>query len=460
MRLSPIAACAAALAIVAAGCASAGASGPGSADGAAQVVPANAVAFVAASTDVSSSAWHGLGAYALKQANDWTAELQGVAGDEVDVAVLAGDRTVAFVQPADDAKLKAFAQKHDCKLRVFGDWTAVAGDTATLDLVTNAKAHLADSALYVEAMGRLPSGALVRAYANGDEAGTLLAAIPGQLESRLIPQGAKYRLRPDRPGQVRTAVGVGTEQFRWLAAALTSTSGGLKLQAFAPTDGLTASRPPRLAVRPIAPYTSALVEEIPAGVLAVVDLQLPQGAFELLPQLPAALKDLFGPNAFGLPNELDAVLGGETALYVRPALPTPEITLVTQPADTAAASSTLDDLLASASKGGMLAKLKLYRAVIGGQFVVSTTQKGIDDFRGGGAKLSADPGFAAARKQAGMPEQTTGFAYVNVKDVLPLLALAGVKLPADLPQIRSVMAFGGQTERESTFTAIVDIPSS
>ena len=65
----------------------------------------------------------------------------------------------------------------------------------------------------------------------------------------------------------------------------------------------------------------------------------------------------------------------------------------------------------------MLAKLKLHRAVIGGQFVVSTTQKGIDDFRGGGAKLSADPGFVAARKQAGMPDQTTGFAYANVKDV-------------------------------------------
>src|SRR5260221_665311 len=83
-------------------------SGPGSADGAARIVPSNAVAFVAASTDVSSSAWHGVGAYALKQANDWTAELQGVAGDEVDVAVLPGDKTVAFVQPAGDAKLEAF----------------------------------------------------------------------------------------------------------------------------------------------------------------------------------------------------------------------------------------------------------------------------------------------------------------------------------------------------------------
>jgi len=456
MRLSPIAACVAALAIVTAGCASAGASGPGSADGAAQIVPSNAVAFVAANTDIASSAWHGLGAFALKRVQDWGPDFQAAAGREIDIAVLPGNKTVAFVQPADAEKLAAFARKHDAKLRKLGDWTAVAGDTATLDAVANAKSQLADNPLFVEAMSRLPSGALVRAYASGDEAARLFASIPGQLESGFIPPGAKYRLKPDRPG-FRTVVGVGTEEFRWLATALTSSGAGLELEAFAPSAGLTASRPPRLVVRPITPYTSALVEEIPAGVLAVVDFQVPQGAFELLPQLPAALKKAFGPNVFALPNELDAVLGGETAVYVRPGFPMPEITLVTQPADTAAASSTLDDLLSSVPKGSMLANLKLYRAVIGGQFVVSTTHKGIDDFRSGGAKLSADPSFAAAKKESGMPEQTTGFAFVNAKDALPLLGLAGVKLPADLPQLRTFTVFGGRTDRESTFTAFLGV---
>ena len=53
----------------------------------------------------------------------------------------------------------------------------------------------------------------------------------------------------------------------------------------------------------------------------------------------------------------------------------------------------------------MLAGVKLYRTTIGGQFVVSTTQQGLDDFRGGGAKLSADPSFLAAKKQSGMGER-------------------------------------------------------
>ena len=457
MRSSPIAACAAALAVIAAGCASAGASGPGSAKGAATVVPSNAVAFVALSADLTSSQWHGLGESLLKQLPAWSAQLAPLAGDEIDVAILPGDMQIALVQPTDEAKLAAIVAKHGAKLRKIGGWTAIARDAASLDGVQSASAHLADNTLFVDAMNRLPAKALVRAYANGEEARRLLASIPGQLESRQVPFGVRYRSKPVKSGS-RSAIGVGTQEFRWLAAAVTSNGDGLKLEAFAPAGDLTASQPPRLAVKPIAPYVSALVDEIPAGVLAVVDIQVPPGTFELLPELPAPLRSVFGAKtAFGVPNQLDTVLGGETALYVRAGFPTPEITLVTQPADTAAASSTLDDLLASLPKTGKLAGLELHRAVIGGQFVVSTTQKGIDDFRSGAARLSSDPSFLEAKKQSGMPDETTGFAYANVKDALPLLALAGVKLPQGLRAVRTAVAFGGQSGSESTLTAFLGV---
>jgi hypothetical protein len=360
------------------------------------------------------------------------------------------------VQPTDAAKLAAIVAKHGAKTRRVGDWTAIARDPATLDALASAKAHLAGTALFVDAMNRLPDKALVRAYASGEQARRLLASIPGQLESRQVPFGVRYRSK--RAASGRSAVGVATQEFRWLAAAVTSTHDGLKLEAFAPAGDLTASQPPRLAVKPIAPYVSALVDEIPAGVLAVVDIEVPPGTFELLPALPAPLRDAFGANnAFGLPNQLDAVLGGETALYVRPGVPTPEITLVTQPSDTAAASSTLDDLIQALPKTGMLSGLVLHRAVIGGQFVVSTTQKGIDDFRSGTDKLSSDPSFLEAKKQSGMPDATTGFAYVNVKDALPLLALAGVKLPQGLPALRTFAAFGAQSDGESRLTAFLGV---
>src|SRR5437867_11366353 len=133
MRSSPIAAGVAVLAIATAGCASAGAGGPGAAKGAATVVPANAVGFVAASTDLSAAAWHGLGEVVLKQVPAWSKELAPVVGDEVDVAVLPGDKAVAFVQPTDESKLAALATANGAKVRKIGDWTAVAHDAKTLD---------------------------------------------------------------------------------------------------------------------------------------------------------------------------------------------------------------------------------------------------------------------------------------------------------------------------------------
>src|SRR5438445_2819832 len=159
----PAAAMAAAAAIVTAGCASAGATGPGSLDGAAAIAPANAVAFVAASTDLSSSEWHGVGKQFLMQFQT----LAPALGGELDVAVLPSKEIVGFTQPQDSTKLDALATKHGAQTRVIGGWTAIAKTSAALDMVANATSHLADNNLFTDAMSRLPSGALVRAYANG-----------------------------------------------------------------------------------------------------------------------------------------------------------------------------------------------------------------------------------------------------------------------------------------------------
>ena len=436
-----------ALAVLAAGCASAGASGPG-VGGAAAVVPSNVVSFVAVSTDLAGKEWHGLGPLVAKQLPG----VQQVAGDEVDTATLPGGKTVELVQPKDDAKLRAYVTTHALVARTVGAWTAIAKDAATLDKVASATSHLADDKLFVDAQNALPGNALVRVYADGVEAGSVFASIPGQLESQLLPIGAKYRFRPS---SARSAGAVGTQQFAWLAAAVTSQHDGLQLQVVAPHGDFVANGPPRLAIQPIQPYAPALLDEIPAGALAVVDFQVTVGAFEAMPQIPSALKQLFPKDALDLPQDLDALLGGETALYLRPSAQLPEVTLVTSPADTAAASQTLDTLQAASPQ---LGKTKLYRAVIGGQFVVSTTPHGIAAFRGGGARLSADPAFLDAAKRAGLPDRTTGFVYADLRSAaLPLLALAGVKLPSGVPGLDTLTAFGAQADGSSTFTAFLGV---
>src|SRR5438477_13017589 len=129
--LIPAAAGAAAAAILTAGCASAGASGPGALDGAAAIVPANAVSFVAASTDLTSSEWHGLAKPFLQDVQQYESAL----GDEVDVAVLPGKQVVVLTQPSDSQKLDALAAAKGEQTRKIGDWTAIAKTSAMLDTV-------------------------------------------------------------------------------------------------------------------------------------------------------------------------------------------------------------------------------------------------------------------------------------------------------------------------------------
>jgi len=450
--------------LVTAGCASATAGGPGAVDGAASLVPGNAVAFVAASSDLTSGQWHAVGKVLLNEIErktklTWATDIQPAVGDEVDVAVLPGDEVVALTQPHDEAKLAALAQKYNCKTRKVGDWTAIAQSDAVLNELGPSALSLAENQLFRAAMDRIPSDALVRAYVSGAKADDLIESLPGQMETSIAPMGVNYRYGQPRVKRPAAAT-IAWVEFRWAAVALTDEKGGLKLEAIARTGELTSPGPPRYIVQPGAAYVPALTDEIPADVLAVLDFPVPTGAFELVSKLPPALLKLFGKDAFGLPNELDTLLHGETALYVRAGLPMPEVTLVTLPSDTAAASATLDDLLRALPESSMLKGLRLHRAIIGGQLVVSTTDRGIGDFRGGGPKLSAAPSFLEARKLSGMPDETTGFAYVDAKAALPLLRLAGMKLPADLPDLRTLIAYGAQGANERTYTAFLQVDTS
>ena len=449
--LIPAAAVAAAAAILTAGCASAGASDLGALDGAAAIVPANVVSFVAASTDLTASEWHGLAKPFLQDVQQYEPAL----GGEVDVAELPGKQIVVLTQPSDAQKLDTLAANKGAQTRKIGDWIAIAKTSAALDTVANSTSHLASSTAFTAAMAKLPGKALVRAYANGDEAADILFAIPGAMQSTSAPGGV-----PFRQGKARQVGGqnVAMTAITWLAAAVTSESGGLRAQAFIKIGGLVAPGPPRFITRPMTPYRSSLADEIPSGALFVADFQAPPAMFEWN-GVPKPLQKLLGTKlSVVLPTELDQIFGGETAIFATPGVPIPTITVVTQPPiDTVSAQEALDAILKAVPDSSPLHAMKLVQATIGGQLVISTAQAGIDAFRGGGAKLSSDSTFTDAAKQAGMGEDSTGFVYANAKDALPLLELAGVKVPAGLPNLSTFFAYGDAAAGESTFTAFLGV---
>jgi hypothetical protein len=498
------AAVAAATVFTVAGCAGAfgGAPASGGLGGGASVVPADTVAFVALDTDVSSGQWQAVDqllqkfpahdqllsqlqqSFEQKTNLSWTDDVKPALGSELDVAVLpaasAGTKPqlVVLTQPADTAKFGALLQKlqskagNDLVSRQIGGWTAASDSAAALDAVQNATATLASDNTYQDAVGKLGGDALVRAYANGAEAEQLLGSLPGQTQvTSTTPTSRRLRL-----GHANGPA-VAPQAFQWGAGDVVAVSGGLKVEVFARSAAPVAAilRQSSLAQTPVQPYTAHLVDEIPAGVLFVADFQVAPGEFELTDpsKLPKPIQQLLqaAPQVSG---QLDSIFGGETAIYVRPSLPVPEVTLVTQPADTQAAVVALDSVvsaLKSAAAGaagplGALGSVQVYHALLGGELVVSTSQQGIADFRSAGQKLSADPAFVGPMQAAKVPQQTTGFAYVNLEATLPLVqgiaALAGVTLPpalqgSGLQPLRTLTAFAGRTRDLSSFTVFLEV---
>lgn len=461
-RLVLAAGFAAVVAVAAAGCGGSGAvSGAGGAPGGgASVAPADAAAFVAVNTDLGSSRWQAVNdllakipgsdtllaglrqSFEQQSKLSWANDVKPALGPELDVVVLPAatggkPETVLLTQPSDRAKLDALLAKlgqtgaaQPLTADVNG-WSAISETRAALDAVGGASSHLADSSVYQEAAGTLAGDALVTAYANGAEAQQLVSALGGSLPS-------------------------GHRQLVWAAADVVASSGGLRVDGHVRAEGGTQPQP----------YASQLVHRIPSGALAVAD-------FQVSPQTgtPSSSSSPLG----GALQSLRSALGGETAVYVSPGAPLPALTLVTRSSDPQAVLDALQATLASLGSaagqgttgsldlGSLLGGLQLSHALVGQDLVVSTSQQALDAFRGGGRKLADDGTFQEATSAAGMPDRTTGFVYVNLKDALPavqgLASLAGASLPGgDLSALRTLTAYGsGTSGGSSSFTAFLEV---
>ena len=465
-------AAAAAVGLAAAGCGSSGAASS-SLGGAASVAPSNAVAFVALDSDLSSGQWDAVDGLLQKfPAHDqllahlrtsfeqhaklnWANDVKPALGSELDLVALPGKQPqlVGLTQGGDQAKLDALLRKLDkgiVSARIAG-WTAFSSSQEALDAVTSATTKLSDNNTYRAAVAKLAGDALVRAYANRAEAQQLLASLGKQAPAAATPPIA------------------------WASAEIVVAGDGVRVNGYS-RDGSTVGVAPRFRRTPPAPYTSNLVDEIPSGVLLVADFPVTPGQFQFSDTgaMPAPLKKFLGLSPTFL-AELDDVLGGETAVYVRPGLPIPEVTIVTQPSDTALAERSLADVLKTlrqsiGQSGGFSggfnpAGIPIVHEVVGGQLIISTSQQGIADFRSAGPKLASDPSFTAALQTSEMPAQTTGFLYVNLARSLPLVQafapLLGLKLPAgattDVSALKTLTAYGTRVGEEATFTAVLEV---
>jgi hypothetical protein len=423
--------------------------------GAASAVPESAAVYVSVDTSFEGDQWRAVsdlvakfpdGEGALEELLDkataeagleGNVELRDALGPEVALAVLDGPMgpegeppVVMLTQPDDqDAFEQLLEQGDEAHAEVRG-WQVVAQDEAVLDRYREALegASLEVSDAFAQAMDDLPEGALARLYANGES----LAKVVPEFQTGL--QQAPFGLMASDAGFV-------------VGAALRAEGNGVRVEGrMVPTgdgDLLEAE-----------PYDSELVEEVPAGAIA----------FFSVDNVGRALSEyggMFGGGAGLLPFDLDevgALLSGETAFYMRPG-PEPTVTLVTQVEDEAAALRTVDALVGLAGK-----KANIVYDAFDGLLAVSSSERELAALRGDGPRLDQDDRFEQALEAAGMPDQTTGFGYVDVKAAVPLFlglgapqGLGAAALDAYLDPVGGAVFWGessGEAQRFSLFLGI------
>lgn len=456
------------------------AAGGGSVPAGADYVPSTAVGFVSFVTDSESSQWDAARellnkfpgkeqliaraeqALASEQVS-FEADIDPALGPETDLGLLSfGEENggaFGLTQADDQTKLEALFRKlSDQGQRAFfkrvGDWTAASDTQVAADAAASAHSgsSLADNATFTEAMEDLPADAITRLWFDG-------AAITRQAQQAT--------------GGTQSLPGFG--KLVSLALALRPQSDGVTFAGVTKTDQ---------PVSGFKQYSSKLVSEVPAGVLAYLSFAGFDKAVNAIAGVPAVKQQLGQIEAqLGVTlAELAPLFAGEGALYVRQGIPIPEVTVVLEQSDEAAARTTADKLFAklaptlqgqltTTTVGGVSVKqikssqFSLYYAVFDGKLVFTDATTGITGLRDTGEKLADDSAFGDARDAAGMPDETAGFFYVNLKDAIPLIenfitSFGGKVDPAvqqNLEPLKSLLFFSTLDGPKAKFSGFVGV---
>jgi hypothetical protein len=360
------------------------------------------------------------------QGADWERDVEPALGDTTAVAVYPAPdgaqspAVVGLTKPEDPDKTLALVEKLDERsggdptaTRIAGEWVVLSDEEASIEAALRTSGDsLADDAEFKAAMETLPDDVLARFYA--DPAAALdtfgSADIETALALRLLGLG-----NLDFAGAWTKAKDAGAEVALTLGGA---GAGGL----------LGAGEP----------YSSALLERVPADAFAFASFQgraATQQLEELRdnPLLAMGLLELERSVGIKL-DDLVALLDGEVALYARRGLPIPELTLLLDSDNPAQARSSAEKLLrliaredgaavtedgdvTTAAFDGFTVNLK----TVEGMVVLSTSKRAFDELAQTGDKLPDSDRFKAALETAGAPDEYTGLAWIDLGDAIELL---------------------------------------
>ena len=478
------------LAALVAGCGSAAkntSSTGGSVPAGASVVRAGVLAFVSADSDLGSDQWQQLDKLAqkfpgrdqamaklqqnlTKQGVDYQQDVKPALGPEVDLVVVSAGaqsspKVVALTMPDDPGKFKALVAKLNAKdssggkavYQEAGGWYALSDSQAAIsDVLKGDRPALAGDASFKEAMGKLSSDTLVRAYVDGARLNALVSESASQSNGGFDSSS------------------LGLDKLKYVAASASAEDDGVRLR------GASSGAPSGAG-----DFASELIAGVPDDAFAFLDFK-GQGTTDQLeklksnPQAAAGIAQLQKTLGVTLDQVL-SLLSGEVAFYARQGVGIPELTLALAPKDSSAALATLDKLAAhlAAMSGGKvepgtqgghpvktvnLGQFAIHYGSVDDKLLITSGVSGIADY-GQGDHLPDSADFKEAQDVAGMPDSTGGVVYLDLKDALPLLeglaSLSGQSLPSstteNLRPLRSFLAWSSSSGETRTFDAFLEI---
>jgi hypothetical protein len=484
VRFRPLIALLLAVLPLVAGCGAEAGSGPEGAS----VAPASAELFLSVDTSFDSPQWKTAGDLVSKfpdgdkalellfgelgaKGIDFDRDVKPALGPETDVVGL--DLTgegefVGLTQTKDLEKLKALLAKtgEPFVTREVGGWTAFSNSATVLDKFEAARADgtLAGSPEFEDAMSEVEGDAVGRLYLNGSALQDTI-----QQEENL-PAGALGAVFPG--GKVPS-----------VALSLKAEEGGIRLEGAAKLaedeGGIFAE-----------PFKAELPKEVPAGALFYLDFNNLESSLSALREFLAQSMPDFDRDLARIEHEVGVSLeedvfplfSGESALYIRPSLFIPEVTLVTHVEDEQAAMATVGKLVKALREympvlgdetevqiGGVKAKevplgapVALCYAAFDGHLVVTTSREGIAGLQEQDDRLADDSDFKDALDEAGVPSETTGFGYIDLKAAIPyVLGFMGDGVPpqasANLEPLEHLVFYGTKDGRTVHFTGFLAV---
>jgi len=479
------------LVLLAAGCGGAGAPG-----GAADVVPADAAFYAVVDTDFEGDQWEAVQELASRfpggedligriveeiEADgelDFEEDVEPALGPVVALVVLDFETDdsgnppfVVLTQPEDaDAFRRIIERDPDPGVvREIDGWQAAAMNDDVLDrfVADRGDESLADSESFEDAMDGLDDDVLVTVYANLESAQAAAEAESGE---QLDPFESLF------PGGEAPVFG-GTARAEGDGARLDGQlvySGDVEDTLFSTEE-----------------FDAELPGEVPGDALAYVafnDLERAISAYrdtiaEADPDFESQLGMAESFLGVSIEEDIAPLFADEGAVYVRRGALIPEVTLVTQIEDEEQAVATLDDVVSriggfvgtgppeSREVDGVEVRevpisppFSLSYAAFDGLLVVTTSADGIADLRADEDRLADDEEFEEALDRAGVPGETSGFAYVDLEGTLPLLfgfAEAGLGETTEARKytdpLTSFVVWGEQDGSTQSFSMFVGI---